>query len=158
MSSKLKLFALLLAALVIGGTVFAVSALPDEDAIAPQAGEEAQAARRLLAKRYCLGSWFLKNGAPALLVGTIIDHTPGVTVVQVEDEYINVLTPARWLVNEEIVSAAELFSEWDGKVASMETLKVEKTWNAKVTVYAVYKVTVEGVTAKAVLAVNIYDL
>ena len=37
----------------------------------------------------------------------------------------------------------------------METLKVEKTWNVKVAAYAVYGVTVDRVTARAVLPVNI---
>ena len=154
-NTKTKLSALLLAALVLGVAALAVSAVPNEDAIAPQAGQEAQTARKLLAKRFWLGGWFLKNGVPAQIEGTIIAHTPGVTVLEVDGEYINVLTPGRWLVDGKIVLASDLFSKWAGKEASMETLKVEKTWNVKVTAYAVYKITVDGVTAQSILAVNI---
>jgi hypothetical protein len=154
-NTPMKLSALLLAALVLGGAAYMVSAAPIEENPVPQTGEGVQSARRLLASRHRLGFWFMKNGAPMEVEGKIIDHTPGITVVEVNGEYLNVLTPARWLVGDEIVSAADLFEGWLGKSANLKTLYSEKTWNVKVSAYAVYEITVDGVTARAVLGINI---
>jgi hypothetical protein len=146
---------LLLVGLVIGATTFVVSAVPSEDAIAPEAGEKAQVARRLIAqKHWFLGRWLLSKGVTETLEGTVIAHTPGITILSVEGKNINVLTPAKWLVDGNIVPAKDLIPRLSGSV-KMETLKVVYSGNVKTTIYAVYKITAENLIAEAVLPVNI---
>lgn len=155
MNTPVKLFALLLLALMLGGAAYVVSAAPIDEVSAPKVGEDIQKAHRVLSGRHRLGFWFLKNGVQTEVIGKIIDHTPGITVVEVDGKYVNILTPTRWLVNGKIMSAADLFEGLLGKSVTLKTLYTEKIWNMKVSAYAVYEITVDGVTAKAVLGVNI---
>ncbi len=156
MNTKVKMMALLLTALVIGGVAYVASAAPDTSHIAPQAGPEAQAARQIIAQRHWfLARWLLTKGEPATLQGTVVTHTPGVTVLHVSDRDLNVLTPAMWLVNGQVETGAELMEELGSKAVTMETLKVEHNSGVKTTVYAVYKVTYDGGFAEAILPVNI---
>lgn len=155
MNTKTKVLTLLLAGLVLGATAFVVSAVPDENAIAPEAGIKAQTARRLIAqKHWLLGRWLLSKGVPETLEGTVVAHTAGITVLSVEGKNINVLTPAKWLVDGEIVFAKDLIPELSGQV-TMQTLKVEYLGNVKTTIYAVYKITAVDLSAEAILPVNI---
>lgn len=156
MESKTKILALMFMVLVIGGTMTMVFAAPDESTIAPEAGESAQAARKLISqKRLFLARWLLTKGEPMTLEGTIITHVPGVTVVDVEGKNINVLTPVNWLLGGEAVKAADLMVQWKGQTATMECLRIEYNGKVKTTIYAVYKITVGDASAEAILPVNI---
>jgi hypothetical protein len=156
LNTNVKMMALLLAALVIGGVAYAAFAEPDYNQIAPQAGPEAQAARKNIAQRHwLLARWLLTKGEPATLQGTVVTHTPGITVLQVSDRDLNVLTPARWLANGQVESGAELMEGLKTKTVTMEILKVEYNGGVKTTIYAVYRVTYDGGVAEAILPVNI---
>jgi len=156
MNTNVKLMALLLAALVIGEVAYVASAAPDENQIAPQAGPQAQAARRLIAQRHLLlGRWLLTKGEPATLQGTVVTHIPGVTVLLIDGKHYNILTPARWQVRGDVKTGEELLAGLKGQTVTMETLKVEYNGAVKTTVYAVYKITYGETTAEAILPVNI---
>lgn len=156
MNTNARISALLLAALVIGGVVYTASASPDENQIAPQAGPKAQAARRLIAQRYWfMARWLLAKGEPATITGEVVAQTPGITVVQVDGKNLNILTPRKWLVNGAVQTSAELMDSLHGKTVTMETLKVEHNSGVKTMIYAVYKITSEGITAEPIIGANI---
>jgi len=133
-----------------------VFAAPDESTITPEAGESAKAARKLIAqKRLFLARWLLTKGEQTTLKGTIVSHVPGVTVIDVDSSRINVLTPVNWLLDDEVIKAADFMTQWRGQDVTMECLRVEYSGKIKTTIYAVYKISVGGETAEAIIPVNI---
>jgi hypothetical protein len=87
LETKTKILAIMFTVLVIGGPMTMAFAAPDESTIAPEAGESAQAARKLIAqKRIFLARWLLTKGEQTTLEGTI-SHTSQVTVVEVDGKH-----------------------------------------------------------------------
>lgn len=142
-------------ALAIAPTVFADDETnPIEDAV--QSGWRKH--RRQV--RHPLLRYILKNGEYAQITGTIVaQRGPVLVLATSEDATVNVLVPPLWLVEVEVMNRTDLFDGDPfgiGSTVTMDTLKAEYVKDTyEITAYFAYRISGDGVEAKAILPFNI---
>ncbi len=101
----------------------------------------------------------LKNGKPTEISGQVVALEGRILVVSYGDSFLNINVPGKWIADGVTYTVQDLFDGepfGSGDLISIETLKVEIAREThSVTLYLAYSVTVEDVTASAILPFNI---
>ncbi len=142
-------------ALAIAPAVFADDFDPESDVDAQKFGGWKHRRRA----KHPLLRYILKNGEYAQLTGTIVAQKGPVLVLATGDATVNVILPPLWLVGGEIMNRTDMFDGDPfgiGSTVTMDTLKANFTKESyEITAYFTYKISGDGVEAKALLPINI---
>ena len=151
---------LTITAMIVASVVFLSlpNALAEEDTLTP---DNRQRIGNLIKKRLttAIGRRFIKNGVPETLEGEVYVVERVILVLDNEGDKVNIIMPNRWTVNGETKNTKNLFDGDPfniGDEVIILTLKLEVVKETHtVKSYLAYSIYSDGITATALLPVNI---
>lgn len=148
--------ALMIALIAVGAFLILPSALAEE-------GQDSPDGPRWLWRRPSvrlrLWRYVLRDGVPMSVEGEAVVLEGYILIVEVAGSPVNVNLPGKWVVNDEALTAQELFDGElfsFGNILTISTLKLEMTTETHtVNSFFAYTIEGDGATAHAILPFNI---